>query len=434
MNVACHEPVTLELPQRLGEHLLADAAHALPERAESHFAPLTKRIDDEQGPLVGDAVEHLVDQRRLGGLRIGVGNACRHGFLAVRMALAGAFFPLDTETTYVRIMTTQLHPAPRHLGSGPEVFPLALGCMGMSDLYGPADERESIATIHAALDAGVTLLDTGDYYAAGHNELLIARALKDRPGRALLSVKFGALRGPDRAWLGFDLRPAAVKTSVAYSLTRLGVDHIDIYRPGRTDPSVPIEDTIGAIHDLITAGYVRAVGLSEMGLETIRRAHAVHPLSDLQIEYSLISRGPEAKIFPALAELGIGVTAYGVLSRGLLSGSRPKGPGDLRAHLPRFGGDNFERNRRVVETLNAIARDKGVSAPQLAIAWVLAKGPHLVPVVGARTRAQLTEALGALEVKLSADDTAQIEAALPPEAVAGTRYDAGQMRVLDSER
>ena len=331
-------------------------------------------------------------------------------------------------------MITQLQTATRRLGAGPTVFPLALGCMGMSELYGPADERESVATIHAALDAGITLLDTGDYYAAGHNEMLIARALKDRPGRALLSVKFGALRGPDRAWLGFDLRPAAVKTSLAYSLTRLGVDHIDIYRPGRTDPAVPIEETVGAIGELIAAGYVRAVGLSEMGAETARRAHAVHPLSDLQIEYSLISRAPEAKIFPALVELGIGVTAYGVLSRGLLAGSRPKGSGDFRGHLPRFGGDNFEHNRRVVETLNAVAREKGVTASQLAIAWVLAKGPHIVPVIGARTRAQLTEALGALDIRLSAEDVATIEAAVPPEAIAGTRYGADQMRLLDSER
>src|SRR5574341_1190623 len=226
-------------------------------------------------------------------------------------------------------------PPPRRLGAGPEVFPLALGCMGMSDFYGPADERESIATIHAALDAGITLLDTGDYYAAGHNEMLIARALKDRPGRALLSVKFGALRGPDGARLGFDLRPAAVKTSIAYSLKRLGVSRIDIYRPGRLDPAVPIEETIGAIAELVKAGYVGAIGLSEVGADTVQRAQAVHPLADLQIEYSLISRGPETKIFPALAELGVGVTAYGMLSRGRLAGSRP-GAQDFRRHLPRF--------------------------------------------------------------------------------------------------
>src|SRR6266511_497869 len=333
-------------------------------------------------------------------------------------------------------MTPQAPPASglRRLGAGPEVFPIALGCMGMSDLYGPADERESIATIHAALDHGVTLLDTGDYYAAGHNELLIARALQDRPGRALLSVKFGALRGPDGAGLGFDLRPAAVKNSVAYSLKRLGVDHIDIYRPGRLDPAVPIEETIGAIAELVAAGYVRAIGLSEVGADTVRRAHAVHPLADLQIEYSLISRGPEERIFPALATLGVGVTAYGVLSRGLLAGSRPAGPGDLRGHLPRFASGNLERNQQIVATLRAVGADKGCTATQLAIAWVLAKSPRIVPLVGARKRAQLTEALGALAVRLSPDEFARIEAAVPASAVAGTRYDARQMGILDSER
>lgn len=301
-------------------------------------------------------------------------------------------------------------------------------------MYGPADERESIATIHAALDNGITLLDTGDYYAAGHNEMLIGRALRDRPGRALLSVKFGALRAPDGAWLGYDLRPNAVKSALAYSLQRLGVDHIDIYRPGRVDPATPIEDTIDAIGQMIDAGWVRAVGLSEMGVDTIRRAHAVRPLSDLQIEYSLISRGPEAKIFPVLAELGVGVTAYGVLSRGLLSGSRPTAPDDFRARLPRFSGENFERNRRLIEALHAVAADKGCTASQLAIAWVLAKGRNIVPVVGARTRAQLTEALGALDVALGDEDLARLEAAVPADAVAGSRYGESQMQLLDSER
>ena len=331
-------------------------------------------------------------------------------------------------------MTTPLHTDNRQLGSGPAVFPIALGCMGMSGMYGPADERESIATIHAALDHGVTLIDTGDYYSAGHNEMLIGRALADRRDKALLSVKFGALRGPDGNWLGYDLRPVAVKAAVAYSLTRLGVDHIDIYRPGRTDPAVPIEDTIGAISELIAAGYVRAIGLSEMGVETIRRAQAVHPLSDLQIEYSLISRGPEEKIFPVLEELQVGVTAYGVLSRGLLSGSRPLGATDFRAHLPRFSGENYERNRHVIGALNAVAAEKRVSASQLAIAWVLAKRESIVPVIGARTRAQLEESVGALDVHLSEDEIARIEAAVPAEAVAGSRYDERQMALLDSER
>src|SRR5512132_1342062 len=249
-------------------------------------------------------------------------------------------------------MNTELHGERRQLGSaGPTVFPLALGCMGMSGMYGEADENESIATIHAALDAGITAPDTGDDSGFGDNELPIRRALDGRRGNALISVKFGALRGPDGSWLGMDARPAAVKNFLGYSLRRLGVDHIDIYRPGRFDPAVPIEETVGAIADLIKAGYVRAVGLSEVGPDTIRRAYATHPISDLQIEYSIISRGPEASIFPLLAELGIGVTAYGVLSRGLLSGSRPAGKGDFRAFLPRFTAENRERNQRVIETL-----------------------------------------------------------------------------------
>src|SRR5580765_882179 len=217
----------------------------------------------------------------------------------------------------------------RQLGkTGPSVFHIALGCMGMSRMYGATDDAESIATIHTALDRGVTLIDTGDFYGMGHNEMLIGRALRDRRDRALLSVKLGALRAPDGSWLGFDARPAAVKNFLAHSLTRLGVDHIDIYRPARLDPAVPIEETIGAIAELVKAGYVRAIGLSEVGADTIRRAHAVHPIADLQIEYSLISRGPETQIFPLLAELGISATAYGVLSRGLLSGSKPAAKGD----------------------------------------------------------------------------------------------------------
>jgi aryl-alcohol dehydrogenase-like predicted oxidoreductase len=306
--------------------------------------------------------------------------------------------------------------------------------MGMSDLYGRADESESIATIHAALDAGVTLLDTGDYYAAGHNELLIGRALGDRRDKAVLSVKFGAMRGPDGSWIGMDARPAAVKNFLGYSLKRLGVDHIDIYRPGRLDPDVPIEETVGAIADLVKAGYVRAIGLSEVGSETIRRARAEHPIADLQIEYSLISRAPEARIFPVLSEFGIGVTAYGVLSRGLLSGSKPKSPGDFRAYLPRFSGENLEQNQRLVDTLRGLATEKNATASQLAIAWVLAKRPTIVPLIGARRRTQLTESLGALQITLTQAELNHIEAALPPSAVAGTRYDAHQMRVLDSER
>jgi aryl-alcohol dehydrogenase-like predicted oxidoreductase len=306
--------------------------------------------------------------------------------------------------------------------------------MGMSGMYGPSDESESIATIHAALDAGITLLDTGDYYAAGHNELLIGQALRARRDKALVSVKFGALRGPDGSWIGMDARPAAVRNFVAYSLTRLGLDHVDIYRSGRLDPNVPIEDTIGAIADLVKKGYVRAIGLSEVGPDTIRRAHAVHPISDLQIEYSVISRGPETSIFPLLRELGIGVTAYGVLSRGLLSGSKPASRGDFRAYLPRFTGENRERNQRLVAALQAVAAEKGTTASRLAIAWVMSKGEAIVPVIGARTRTQLSESLGALDVQLSPTEIARIEEAVPASEVAGTRYGEEQMRILDSER
>jgi aryl-alcohol dehydrogenase-like predicted oxidoreductase len=306
--------------------------------------------------------------------------------------------------------------------------------MGMSGVYGAADENESIATIHAALDAGVTLLDTGDFYGAGHNEMLIGRALKGRRDQALLSVKFGALRSPEGGWGGFDGRPAAVKNFAAYSLKRLGVDHIDIYRPSRLDPTVPIEDTIGAIGDLSRAGYVRYAGLSEVGADTIRRAHSVSPISDLQIEYAIVSRGPEAGIFPVLEELGIGVTAYGVLSRGLLSGSKPAGGGDFRAHLPRFTGENLLQNEKIVEELRRLAAEKGITPAQLAIAWVLAKGQRIVPVIGARTRKQLCESLAAVQVKLDAADLARIEERIPASAIAGTRYDERQMRMLDSER
>jgi aryl-alcohol dehydrogenase-like predicted oxidoreductase len=304
----------------------------------------------------------------------------------------------------------------------------------MSGMYGPADEGESIATIHAALDAGINVLDTGDYYGAGHNELLIGRALRGRRDKALVSVKFGALRGPDGSWIGIDTRPVATKNFLAYTLTRLGLDHVDIYRPGRLDPNVPIEETIGGIADLVKAGWVRAIGLSEVGAETIRRAAAVHPISDLQIEYSLISRGPEATIFPLLAELGIGVTAYGVLSRGLLSGSRPKASSDFRAYLPRFTAENRSRNERLIEALQNAAKEKNVTASQLAIAWVLAKGTSIVPLIGARTRTQLAESLAALRVTLTPADIARLEAAVPAASVAGTRYDEHQMRVLDSER
>lgn len=304
----------------------------------------------------------------------------------------------------------------------------------MSGMYGPADDNESIATIHAALDYGINLLDTGDFYGMGHNEMLVGRALKDRRDKALLSVKFGALRSPDGGWLGFDARPAALKNFLAYSLTRLGVDYVDIYRPARLDPRVPIEETTGAIAELVKAGYVRFIGLSEVGVETIRRAHAVHPICDLQIEYAIVTRGPEQEIFSVVEELGIGVTAYGVLSRGLLSGSKPADSGDFRAHLPRFTGENRAQNQGVIDNLKKLASEKGVTPAQLAIAWVLAKGKSIVPVIGSRTRKQLTDALGALRLQLSDEELARIEETVPPTAIAGTRYDERQMRMLDSER
>jgi len=318
--------------------------------------------------------------------------------------------------------------------TGPEVFPMALGCMGMSGMYGATDEAESIATIYAAIDAGMNLIDTGDFYGMGHNEMLIGRALMVERDEVVLSVKFGAQRAPDGTWLGFDARPAAVKTALAYSLKRLGVEYIDIYRPSRLDPNVPIEETIGAIAEMVKAGYVRHIGLSEVGPETIRRAAAVHPIVDLQIEYALISRGPEAKIFPVLQELGIGATTYGALSRGLLASSKPAAAGDFRARLPRFTGDNLARNQMLVNRIKALANARGLTQAQMAIAWVLNKTPWAVPVIGARTRAQLAESLGALQVKLSAEELVALEAAVPTEAVAGTRYDALQMRMLDSEK
>ncbi|MBB5810969.1 aldo/keto reductase [Streptomyces collinus] len=329
----------------------------------------------------------------------------------------------------------------RTLGTtGPQVSALGLGCMGMSALYGEADRAESIATIHAALEAGVTLLDTGDFYAMGHNEMLIGEALRTAPAarreQALTSVKFGALRGPDGSWLGYDGRPAAVKSFAAYSLQRLGVDHLDVYRIARLDPDVPIEDTVGAIAELVEKGYVRHIGLSEVGAQTIRRAAATAPISDLQIEYSLISRGIEDEILPTTRELGIAVTAYGVLSRGLISGhfsaDRQLGPGDFRAMSPRFQGDNLRHNLDLVEALRKIAEQKGVSVAQIAIAWVLSRGEDIVPLVGARRRDRLTEALGALGVTLEPADLAAIEEAVPAGAAAGDRYPAAQMAHLES--
>ncbi|HZZ30812.1 MAG TPA: aldo/keto reductase [Phenylobacterium sp.] len=332
----------------------------------------------------------------------------------------------------------------RQLGkTGPQVSAIGLGAMGMSGMYGPSDRAESLATIAAALDAGINLVDTGDFYGMGHNEMLIGEALKGRRrDDVVLSVKFGAQRGPDQSWIGFDASPAALKTACAYSLQRLGVDYIDIYRPARLDPKAPIEDTIGAIAELVKAGYVRHIGLSEVGAATIRKAAAVHPIVDLQIEYSLVSRGPEDQILTATRELGIAITAYGVLSRGLIGGHMQggvattgvHGQGDFRGHSPRFQGENLQKNLALADALRAEAEKLGLSTAQAAIAWALAKGDDIVPVVGARTRQRLAETLGALDKPLTSEAVAALERAVPKDAAAGERYPAAAMATLDSER
>jgi aryl-alcohol dehydrogenase-like predicted oxidoreductase len=319
---------------------------------------------------------------------------------------------------------------------GPVVSRAGLGLMGMSGIYGQADDQESLATIRAAVDAGITLLDTGDFYGMGHNELLLRDALRHIPRDSVfIQVKFGGQREPSGAYIGHDTSPNAVKNSLAYTLTRLGTDYVDLYQPARLDPRVPIEDTVGAIAEMVKAGYVRCIGLSEMGADTIRRAHAVHPIAALQIEYSLMSRGIEARILPAVRELGISVTAYGILSRGLLSsGTARLAPGDPRARFPRFRDENHARNLELLAALEAIAEDRGVTAAQLAIAWVASRGDDIIPLIGTKRTDRLAEALQALDLTLSTDELAAIEAAVPAEAVAGGRYEQPQMATLDSER
>jgi aryl-alcohol dehydrogenase-like predicted oxidoreductase len=320
---------------------------------------------------------------------------------------------------------------------GPEVSRVGLGLMGMAGVYGPADDAESIATIHAALDAGINLLDTGDFYGMGRAELVLGEVLRTVPrDRVFIQVKFGGQRDPGGAFIGHDASPVMVKNSLAYSLQRLGTDYIDLYQPARLDPRVPIEDTVGAITEMVDAGYVRYIGLSEVGPETIRRAAAVARIQELQIEYSLVSRGIEERILPTVRELGISVTAYGVLSRGLLNRdtARQSGAGDMRSRMPRFGAGNLERNMELLSALERIAEARGVTTAQLAFAWVLAQGDDIIPLIGTKRRDRLEEALGALDITLTADELREIEAAVPADAVAGDRYDASQMAALDSER
>ncbi len=328
----------------------------------------------------------------------------------------------------------------RLLGThGPEVAAIGLGCSGMSDSSGPTDEAESIATIHAALDSGITLLDTADFYGMGHNEMLLRDALRGRAReQVVLSDKFGGLRDPDGRFIGTDGRPASVKTFLAYTLRRLGTDYVDIYRLARLDADVPIEDTIGAIADLVKAGHVRYIGLSEVGSATIRRAQAVHPISDLQIEYSLLSRNIEADILPTCRELGIGITAYAVLSHGLLSEHwlKEHSPtlSTFQSLSPRFNGANLDHNLALVKALRPIAEAKGATISQLAIAWVLTRGQDIVPIVGANRRESLNKSLKVLDLTLTTDDLARIEQAIPAGAAAGERYPVPLMALLDSER
>ncbi|WP_420096292.1 aldo/keto reductase, partial [Brevibacterium sediminis] len=286
--------------------------------------------------------------------------------------------------------------------------------------------------IHTYLDAGGTLIDTGDFYGAGHNEMLIGRALSQRSrDDVILSVKFGAVLSPDGSFIGFDSRPDAIRNSLAYSLRRLGTDHVDVYRPARLDPNIPIEETVGAIAELVEAGYVRSIGLSEVGAETIRRAATVAPISDLQIEYSLLTRSIESNgILAACRELGIGITAYGALAKGLFAGKT----GGNRTMFPRFQGENLEHNETIVSALGSVASAKGITLPQLAIAWVAAQGEDIVPVVGSRTVQQVRATLSSTEVELSSVDLAEIDEVLSRTEVRGDRYPSALMAQLDSER
>jgi aryl-alcohol dehydrogenase-like predicted oxidoreductase len=320
----------------------------------------------------------------------------------------------------------------RKLGkTGPDLAFLGLGCMGLSGAYGKTDDDQSVKVIQAALDKGIGLLNTGDFYGQGHNEMLVGRAIKDRRDKAFISVKYGGLRSPDGAFIGFDTRANATKNFLHYSLVRLGVDHVDLYQPARKDPGVPIEETIGAIGEMVKAGYVRHIGLSEISGETLRRAHAVHPISAVEHEYSLFDREIEDDLLPVARELGVAIVAYGVLSRGMIQskGEVQIKDNDYRAHLPRFSGENLAKNNAIVKKLQELAAEKNATATQLAFAWVLSRGENIFPLIGAKSQEQLEECLGSQAVKLTDSDLIKLESWFA-DGAAGTRYPAPMMAIL----
>jgi aryl-alcohol dehydrogenase-like predicted oxidoreductase len=314
----------------------------------------------------------------------------------------------------------------RALGQGLEVSAQGLGCMGMSQIYGPADETESLATIGRALELGVTFLDTADVYGVGHNEELVGRAIAGRRDDVVLATKFGIVRrADDQSFRGINGRPEYVRSACDASLARLGVDHIDLYYQHRADPNVPIEDTVGAMAELVAAGKVRHLGLSEAAADTIRRAHAAHPITALQSEWSLWSRDVENEVVPTARALGVGIVPYSPLGRGFLTGTIQStdelARGDFRRGTPRFEGENFTRNLDVVERIRTIATEKGATPAQLALAWVLVQGDDVVPIPGTKRRAYLEDNVGALDVQLTPDDIAELEAVASTSTVSGAR-------------